>query len=263
MAESGTKQAETVVYARPGLRAITPYLTVEGAAAFLDFLKAAFGAEERLRVPLAEGRILHAEVGIGNGAVELSDASGAYAAAPGAIHLYVDDADATVALAVGAGATLVSAVADQHWGDRQGTVRDAFGNRWYIAKANWTPGTEGVPTVQPFLYLKDANKMIPFLEAAFGAESLGAVSSPEGVLLHGTMRIGDATLEVAEAEGENQPMPCLLHVYIEDADDAYANALAAGATSLEAPEYKSYGDRSAAVEDAWGNRWFIATYAGR
>jgi uncharacterized glyoxalase superfamily protein PhnB len=105
--------------------------------------------------------------------------------------------------------------------------------------------------------------MIPFMEAAFGAESLGLAKSPEGVVLHATMRIGNATLEIAEACGERLPTPCHLHVYLPDTDAAYARAMEAGATSIEVPQDKPYGDRSAGVKDAWGNSWFIATYLGQ
>jgi len=163
-----------------------------------------------------------------------------------------------------AGATSIYAVGNHPSGDLQGAVKDQFGNHWYIAmKKGWTPGPEGVPSVQPYLHLREAHKMIPFMESVFGAESLGVHKSPEGAVLHGTMRIGNATLEIAEAYGEFQPMPCHLHVYVPDTDAAYARALEAGATSIEAPEDKPYGDRSAGVKDAWGNSWFIATYLGR
>jgi PhnB protein len=79
------------------------------------------------------------------------------------------------------------------------------------------------------------------------------------MILHATIRIGNATLEIAEAHDEFQPMPCHLHVYVPDTDTAYERALKAGATTIEAPEDKEYGDRSAGVRDAWGNSWFIAT----
>src|SRR5258708_39545362 len=104
--------------------------------------------------------------------------------------------------------------------------------------------------------------MIPFMEAAFGAESLGLAKSPEGAVLHGTMRIGTATLEIAEAHGEFQPMACHLHVYVPDTDAVYERALRAGASSIETPRNAPYGDRAAGVKDAWGNSWFIATYLG-
>jgi PhnB protein len=246
-------------YLRPGTPAIIPYIIVRPAAQFVEFLKSAFAGEERFRMPTADDSIMHAEVAIGNGLIELSDGSAVHPPAPAAIHLYVDDADATYERALNAGATSIYPVADQHWGDRQGAVKDAFGNHWYIAKANWTPGPEGVPRVQPFLHLRDANKMIPFLQSAFGAEELGVARSEEGMILHGTIRIGNATLEIDEAHDEFQPMPCHLHVYVPDTDMAYDQALKAGATSIDAPQDKDYGERSAGVKDAWGISWFIAT----
>jgi uncharacterized glyoxalase superfamily protein PhnB len=104
--------------------------------------------------------------------------------------------------------------------------------------------------------------MIPFMEAAFGAETIGLHKSPEGIVHHATIRIGNATLEIDEAHGEYQPKPCHLHVYVPDTDAVYAQALRAGATSIEIPRDAPYGDRAAGVKDAFGNSWFIATYKG-
>lgn len=255
---AGTK-AQATDYLRPGLNSITPYLVARDAAHLIEFLKAAFGGTERLRLPAPDESIMHAEVAIGNGVIEVSGESNAHPAAPGAIHLYVEDADAAYESAVREGATSLYPVTDQPWGDRQGAVRDPFGNHWYIAKAMWTPGPEGIPAVQPFLHLRDAHKMIPFLETAFHAEATGVAKSPEGAILHATIQIGNATLEIAEAHDEFQPMPCHLHVYVPDTDAAYARALEAGATPIETPQDKPYGDRSAEVKDVWGNTWFIAT----
>jgi uncharacterized glyoxalase superfamily protein PhnB len=253
-----------VHYMRPGFTSVTPYIVIKGAARFIEFLKAAFGGTERLRVPLPDGSLMHAEVAVGNGIIETGDANDQYPAAPTDVHLYVDDADATYDLAVQAGATSIYPVADQPWGDRQGAVKDPFGNHWYIAMVKgWTPGPEGFRTVQPYLHLRDAHKLVPFVEAAFGAEAMGVAKSPQGAVLHGTIRIGNATLEFDEAHGEFQPKPCHLHVYVPDADAVYAQALRAGATSVETPQDKPYGDRSAGVKDPFGNSWFIATFMGR
>ena len=261
-ATSAAAKSKPDAYLRPGTPAIIPYVIVRPAAQFMEFLNTAFGGTERLRMPTPDGSIMHAEVSIGNGLIELSDGNAEYQTAPGAIHLYVDNADATYERALKAGATSIYPVADQHWGDRQGAVKDPFGNHWYIAKAGWTPGPEGISTVQPFLHLRDANPMIPFLEKAFGAEALGVAKSAEGLILHGTVRIGNATLEIDEAHDEFQPMPCHFHVYVPDTDAAYASALKAGATSIDAPQDKDYGERSAGVKDVWGNSWFIATPLG-
>jgi PhnB protein len=262
-AAAPTRGTTEVHYMRPGLTSITPYIIVRPAAQFMEFLKTAFEGVERMRMSTPDGLIMHADVALGNGAIEVSDGSEQYPTAPQAIHLYVDDADATYERALGAGATSLYAPVDQDYGDREGGVKDAFGNIWYIATPKgWTPGPEGLSSVQPFLHLREADKMIPFLEAAFGAEAMGVAKSPEGLVLHATIRIGNATLEVAEAHGVSQPMPCHLHVYVPDTDAVYAQALQAGATSIDAPRNAPYGDRAAGVKDAWGNSWFIATYLG-
>jgi PhnB protein len=261
---SAVAATRAVHYLRPGLTCITPYLVLRGAAEFIEFLKTAFDGKERLRVPTPEGSIMHAEVEVGNGAIEVGDSNHRFPAAPTDIHIYVDDADATYGRALQAGATSIYAVGDMPWGDRQGAVKDQFGNHWYIAKPiGWTPGPEGLRTIQPFLHLRDADKMIPFLESAFGAEAIGVAKSPEGAVLHATIRIGNATLEIDEAHGEFQPKPCHLHVYVPDTDAVYAQAMKTGATSVEVPQDKPYGDRSAGVKDPFGNSWFIATYLGK
>jgi len=266
-AKAGTEeaQARAVHYIRPGLTAITPYVIVRPADRFIEFLKSAFEGVERLRMPAPDGSIMHAEVAVGNGAIEVSDGNEQYPTAPQAIHLYVDDPDATYARTLQGGATSFYAPTDDHpSGDRWGAVKDPFGNHWYIAKPRgWTPGPEGPRSVQPYLHLREAHKMIPFLEAVFGAEALGVHKSPEGAVMHATIRIGNATLEIDEAHGEFQPMPCHLHVYVPDTDAVYARAMQAGATSIEPPRDAPYGDRAAGVKDVWGNSWFIATYLGQ
>ncbi len=264
-ARTGKAQAGAVHYQRPGLTSITPYIIVRPAAQFIEFLKTAFEGVERMRMPAPDSSIMHAEVAVGNGAIEVSDGNEQYPTAPAAVHLYVDDPDAAYARTLQAGATSFYAPTDDHpSGDRWGAVKDPFGNHWYIAKPRgWTPRPEGLRSVQPYLHLREAHKMIPFLEAAFGAEAMGVHKSSEGAVLHATIRIGNATLEIDEAHGEFQPMPCHLHVYVPDTDAVYAQALRAGAASIETPQDKPYGDRAAGVKDAWGNSWFIATHLGR
>ena len=257
--------ARAVHYMRPGFTSITPYIIVNGASEFIEFLKKAFSAAERLRVPMPDGKLMHAEVAIGNGVIETADANQQVSPAPTDIHLYVNDADATFDRALEAGATAIYRPTDDHpSGDRWGALKDAFGNRWYIATPKgWTPGPEGLRSVQPYLHVREAHKMIPFMEAAFGAQAMGVHKSPEGIVMHATMRIGNATLEIDEAHGEYQPKPCLLHVYVPDADAMYAQALRAGAISVEPPTDKPYGDRSAGVRDPFGNSWYLNTFLGR
>lgn len=255
---SQTKQASSDVE----YHTIAPYVIVPRAAQFIDFLKVAFAATERFRFsrPEAPQFLMHAEVVIGDSVIELADANDQYPRAPQSIHLYVDDADATYGRALKAGAKSIYAVADQPWGDRQGAIRDAFGNIWYIATPKgWTPAPGQLRSVQPYLHLIDAEKMIVFLQNAFGGEVQGDVpKSPEGKVLHATVQIGDNTLELAEAYGEFQPMPCHLHLHVEDADAMYDQSLQAGATSIDPPSNKPYG-RSGGVKDAFGNTWYMTS----
>lgn len=257
--KAGSRQLPHFV--RPGFNNIAPYIVVEGAARLIDFLKAAFGGVERIRVPQPDGSIMHAEVGIGNSVIEVADANEQYPARPTTVHLYVDNAVVTFDRSLRAGATSIYPVADQPWGDRQGSAQDEFGNVWNIATAkDWTPDPGELRSVQPFLHLRNAESMIPFAEAAFRAETLGVAKSDEGKVLHGTIRIGSGTFEIDEAQDDSQLAPCYLHIYVPDADVCYEEAVRAGATSLEPPSVKPYGERSATVKDPFGNTWFVATY---
>lgn len=255
----------TASFRRPGFNNIAPYFLVQDAPRFLDFLVSAFKATERLRVPRPDGSIMHAEVAIGDSdVIELGDASEQYPARAMTTHLYVPNAHAAYDRALQAGATSIHPPYDDHpSGDRWGAIIDSFGNTWFIATPRgWVPGPEGLRTVQPYLHLREAHKMIPFVEAAFGANTDGGAKSPEGVILHATIEIAGATFEIAEAHGESQPSPHYLHVYVPDTDATYDQAIAAGATGVTPPADAPYGDRAATVKDPYGNTWFLATYLG-
>ncbi len=125
-----------------GASVLSPYLTVADTRAAIDFYKRAFGAEEVmcLNVPDTD-KAMHAEIRIGGAIVMLSDESkewGTSAAptlggSPVSLHIYAEDADATVAQAVEAGATLSHPMADMFWGDRMGSVTCPFGFMWSVA----------------------------------------------------------------------------------------------------------------------------------
>jgi uncharacterized glyoxalase superfamily protein PhnB len=115
-----------------GYHTVTPFLSVNGASDAIAFYKKAFGAEERNRAPGPDGKIMHAEIKIGDSVVMVADAMmGPPTTA--AIHLYVDDVDALWTRATGAGASVMMPLADQFWGDRYGVLTDQWGNRWSLA----------------------------------------------------------------------------------------------------------------------------------
>ena len=133
MSESPTPASFTV-------HEVYPYLRVRGAAAAVDFYKAAFGAEELFRLTEPSGRIGHVEIKLGATVVMISDeypemgvvGPQALGGTSFAMHLHVNDADAWIARAVAAGAILVRPATDAFYGERSGTVRDPFGHEWLI-----------------------------------------------------------------------------------------------------------------------------------
>jgi PhnB protein len=124
-----------------GYRNVTPYLIVADGAAAIAFYQQAFAASLRLRLVRPDGKVGHAELVIGDSVIMLADeypplaarGPAAYGGSPVGLHLYVEDADAVTARAVGAGARLVHPVEDKFYGDRLGTIEDPFGHRWYVA----------------------------------------------------------------------------------------------------------------------------------
>ncbi len=120
-------------YMPPGFQAVVPYFHVRGAARFLDFVKAAFDAEETYRGLTPDGKIMHASAKIGGAVIEASDTTQQWGAMACAIHLYVPDTDATYRRALDAGATSLYEPADMFYGERSAGVTDPFGNKWYIA----------------------------------------------------------------------------------------------------------------------------------
>ena len=124
-----------------GYHTVTPYLIVRNAAAALDFYKKAFGAVELMRFPGPGGKLMHAEMKIGDSPVMLADempeeghvGPQTLGGAAVSLLLYVENVDARFAQAIAAGATVKRAVADQFYGDRTGTLADPFGHVWSLA----------------------------------------------------------------------------------------------------------------------------------
>lgn len=121
--------------------ALTPHIICDGAVDAIAFYKRAFAAEEMIRIPAPDGRIMHAAVLINGAMVMMADemkdmcnlGPNALGGTPVALHLNVADADAAIHRAVDAGATLVMAAQDMFWGDRYGQVKDPWGHLWSFA----------------------------------------------------------------------------------------------------------------------------------
>ncbi|HTU41913.1 MAG TPA: VOC family protein [Candidatus Aquilonibacter sp.] len=248
---------------RPGFRMVTPYLVAENGFALLDFVGKAFGAIEVERAVTPTG--VHGEVRLGDSMLMIGGGNGEKkfpsTLHPMALHVYVENVDAAFQKALAAGATLISEPRDQEYGERSATVKDAAGNFWYIAThkgESYVP--RGLHTVNPYLHPLRAEPLIAFLKRAFNAEELAKYASPDGVVHHAQIRVGNSPIEMGEAQGPYQPMPAMFYLYVPDSDSLYRRALAAGAKSLHEPTDQPYGDRNSAVTDDFGNTWYIATH---
>jgi PhnB protein len=120
---------------------LTPHLVCAGAADAIEFYKRAFGAEELIRILGDDGKLMHAAISIGGSMLMLVDENKDWGiqspltlgGTPVTLHLNVPDADAAIARAEAAGATVTMAAHDAFWGDRYGQVRDPFGHSWSVA----------------------------------------------------------------------------------------------------------------------------------
>lgn len=117
-----------------GLRTVNSYLHAVGADKLIGFLKQAFGGEElEVYRPDVGGPVVHAKVRLGDTILEMGEARGQYEPMPTGLHFYVADADAAYRRALEAGATSISAPADQPYGERSAGVKDPAGNSWFLA----------------------------------------------------------------------------------------------------------------------------------
>ncbi len=118
----------------------------------------------------------------------------------------------------------------------------------------------GYHTVTPYLSVHGARQVLDFVKQAFGAKELHRMAQPDGTLMHAEVKIGDSIVMMGEARGKWQPMPASLYLYVEDVDSVYRRAVQAGGKSTMEPADQFYGDRTAAVKDAAGNQWTVATH---
>jgi PhnB protein len=238
---------------------ITPYLTVKRPGQLIDFIKDVFGGVEVYRTTGSAGG-MHAEVIIGDSKLMIGGME-TVEEIPTALHVYLPDADAVYERALEAGAISLEAPIDQFYGDREAGVKDPTGNVWWVAThklgsaGSYVP--QGMRSVTPFLHAVGAPGLIDFMKAAFAAEEISREQSPEGMLHHAVVRIGNSMVELGEALGElAQPLPPALFLTVDDLETSYQQALNAGATSLQTPIDQGYG-RTAWVKDNWGNVWYL------
>src|SRR5581483_4252616 len=117
----------------------------------------------------------------------------------------------------------------------------------------------GFQTVNVYLVVNGAARLIDFLKQAFSAEETFRMPRPDGAIMHAEVKIGETMLETADANDQHPPTPSAFHIYVENADETYRRALEAGAVSLTSLR-EDYGERFGSVRDPVGNEWYIATH---
>ena len=130
------------------------------------------------------------------------------------------------------------------------------------------PIPDGYPRVTPYLIIDGASTAIDFYKSVLGATERMRMGAPGGKVGHAELEIGDSVIMLADEADEMGALspgtvggtPGSLHVYVEDSDAVFAEAIKAGATELQPMEDKFYGDRSGSFEDPFGHRWHVASH---
>jgi PhnB protein len=121
---------------------------------------------------------------------------------------------------------------------------------------------KGYSTVSPYLIVEGASRTIDFLARVFGAVEVRRFPDSAGMIMHAEVRIDDTIVMLADGAPGWPPVASHVHVYVSDVDASYKRALAAGATSVQAPVKKDDADKRGGVKDAGGTTWWIATKIG-
>lgn len=149
-------------------------------------------------------------------------------------------------------------------GGKQVLVKDPSGNLVELFQpgqksVNYIP--DGYHSITPFIATDSPDEVIEFLKNAFRGEVVYTMKSDDGIIRHATVKVGDSLIMISHGTDLYEPMPLMLHLFVEDVDETYNLALRAGATSLEEPHNEFYGERRSAVKDKWNNRWWVATHS--
>lgn len=118
---------------------------------------------------------------------------------------------------------------------------------------------ENYNSVSPYLIVNGANETIEFVKTVFNATEIRRFPSPDGKVMHSEVRIDDTVVMIADSAEGWPAMTAHVHVYVQDVDDTYRRALAAGGESVQEPVKKQDEDKRGGVKDAGGTTWWIAT----
>ncbi len=130
------------------------------------------------------------------------------------------------------------------------------------------PIPDGYHSATPYLFVRGAAKAIEFYKQALGARELMRMAMPDGRVGHAEIKVGDSVIMLADEFPEMNALspqalggsPVMMHLYVEDVDKVFGQAIEAGAKVERPLKDEFYGDRSGGVVDPFGHRWYIATH---
>lgn len=139
-----------------------------------------------------------------------------------------------------------------------------------MAKPASSPIPQGLTSITPYLLCRDGNAAIEFYKKAFGAVEVIRLPGPDGRVGHACLRIGNAAVMLAEPcteDAKNVPeagtapgcAPVSVHLYVDDVDSVFEQAIKSGASVIMEPQDMFWGDRYARLTDPSGHQWSIAT----
>jgi uncharacterized glyoxalase superfamily protein PhnB len=164
-----------------GYTTVAPWVVTDDTGALLDFVTAAFGGVEIGRVSTADGLIGHAEIRVGDTVVLAFDRRPEWPALPSLLRVFVDDADAAFGRAVAAGATVVTGLDDNAFGQRGGRIRDPFGNIWWVVShVEDVPENEVWRRLQEPRHAESMKVAQETLDAELSGRAEGRSSAPVG-----------------------------------------------------------------------------------
>ena len=130
------------------------------------------------------------------------------------------------------------------------------------------PIPDGYSTVTPYLSISSAKDAIEFYKLAFGATEVFRLNTPTGEIAHAEIQIGNSRIMLSEP-CEDSPMPSpdtlggstfSVHLYVDDVDAMFEQAIDAGALDIKSVENQFYGDRMGTLKDPFGHIWFVGTH---
>lgn len=246
---------------------IYPVARYADARAAIRFLERGFGFTVRAVHDAPDGRVAHAELTYGTGAIGLSstgpvDPANVWTTVRDGVYACVADPDAHCARAIAGGARVEQLLRDTDYGSREYTARDPDGHLWSFGTYAMNDA-DGPLTLVPELRYRDGEAAVAFLSKAFGLQPGLQVRDAAGRVGHAELWLGTSAVFVAggsEAHdiwGENRQCT---QVHVMDPDAHAARARDAGATIVSAPHDTPYGARGYAARDPEGFLWAFSTY---